>query len=206
MSGVAGLLLAAGASSRMGAPKQMLSAGGPSLLHRMVLTTLNSHLDLVVLVLGFEARKIREALPREIRDPRLRIVENPEYSRGISSSIIAGLSEVEALFDHVMIVLADMPYITSETINRLLRGYLASGLALGAIGRGKRRMHPVIIGRRFYPQLHRITGDCGARGLFQKFRQEVCIVEPDVGYRDTDIDTPEDYLAFRNSLEREKDP
>ena len=201
MTRVAGLLLAAGASTRMGTPKQMLPAGGISLLQRMVLTTLVSRLDPVVLVLGFGAQTIRKTLLSGIRDPKLRIVENPAYREGIGTSISAGLSHAEALCDHAMIVLADMPYITTETIDRLVEGYLASGLPLGAVGRGKKRLHPVIVGRRFFPRLHALTGDRGARDLFREYPHEVCIVEPDAGYRDTDIDTPEDYRAFTRSLE-----
>jgi CTP:molybdopterin cytidylyltransferase MocA len=167
----------------------------------MVLTTLRSRLDPVVLVLGFEAERIRKALLPEVRDPKLWIADNPDYRQGIGTSISIGLSRVEALCDHVMIILADMPYITTATIDRLREGYLASGLSLGAVGQGERRLHPVVVGRRHYPRLHLLTGDRGARDLFREYPEEVCLVEPDPSYRNADIDTPEDYRAFRRTLE-----
>jgi len=198
---VAGLLLAAGASTRMGTPKQILPAGDTLLLERVLAQSLHSKLDLVVLVLGFRAKQIRKKI-RIGRDlSKLEIVENREYEQGISSSILTGLSHVEKEHDHVMILLGDMPYITSGVINRLLAGYLDSGLPLGALKVRGKRSHPVIIGRPFFPALHRLTGDQGARHLFISHEDQVCLVEAGEDYKDTDIDTLEDYLQFKRSLE-----
>jgi molybdenum cofactor cytidylyltransferase len=197
---VAGLLLAAGTSSRMGTPKQLLQAGGKSLLGRTLSQALQSDLDLVALVLGFRAQEILENLEGDLKHPKLRVVENKSYGEGISTSIIAGLSAVEKDFDHVMIILADMPHVTSGLINLLIRRYVESRLPLGAIIANNRRSHPVVISRRFYEALHHLRGDTGARDLFVKHADQVCLVAPDEKYEDTDIDTPEDYLEFRKSL------
>jgi len=197
---VAGLLLAAGASTRMGRPKQLLPVRGLSLLDIVLGEVLNSDLDLAILVLGFQAQEIKEGLITDLHHPKLRIIENKNYKDGISSSIIAGLSEVEDVYDQVMIILADMPCTTSNLINLLLSQYLASPLPLGAIKLIKRRSHPVIIGRQFYDELHRLKGDVGARDLFVKYPAQVCLVGPEEDYDDTDIDTLEDYLEFKKSL------
>jgi len=198
---VAGLLLAAGASTRMGTPKQILPAGDALLLERVLAQSLRSKLDLVVLVLGFRAKEIRGKIRIGWDSSTLKIVENSAFKQGISTSILTGLSHVEKEFDHVMILLGDMPYITSEVINRLLFGYLDSGLPLGALKVRGKRSHPVIIGRPFFPALHRLTGDQGAKDLFISHGDQVCLVEAGEGYKDTDIDTVADYLEFKRSLE-----
>jgi len=198
---VAGLVLAAGASSRMGIPKQLLPAGDTLLLERVLAQALRSKLDLVVLVLGFKAREIRGKIRSGSLQSNLKIVENTDFKLGISSSIVAGLSHVEKNYAHVMILLGDMPYITSGVINRLVSGYLESGLPLGALKVRGKRSHPVIIGRPFFPALHRLTGDQGARDLFVSHKDQICLVYPGEDYDDMDIDTYEDYLKFKRPLE-----
>ena len=200
MSTVTGLVLAAGASTRMGRPKQLLPAGGRPLLHRVLEQALQSHLDSVFLILGFMAEEIKESLGPLHAHPKLRIFENRRYTEGISSSIITGLAGVGSSCDHVMIILGDMPFITAPLINLLLDHYLASGLPLGAVGGEKRRGHPVIIHRRFFHELRGLKGDVGARDLFSRYREQVCLVEPVENYSDMDIDTAEDYSAFIASL------
>ncbi len=198
---VAGLVLAAGASTRMGTPKQLLQAGHALLIERVLSQALESDLDRVILVLGYMAEEIRERIRFRKEPSRLEIVENSGYTQGISSSILSGLSRVEKDYNHVLILLGDMPHITSGVVNRLLAGYLASGLALGALKVEGRRSHPVVIGWPFFPALHQLTGDRGARDLFLRYSDQVCLVEPGEEYKDSDIDTYEEYLEFKKTLE-----
>jgi len=202
VSKVAGLVLAAGTSTRMGRPKQLLPVEGMSLLDLVLDEALGSELTLVVLVLGYKAQEIKGGLKIEIHHPKLKIIENRAYKDGISSSIIAGLSGVENEYDHCMMILADIPRITSKIINHLLHRYLASRLPLGAIKIENRRSHPVIFGRKLYPEIHQLQGDLGARDLFIKYRGHVCFVEPEEDYNDLDIDTLDDYLEFKKSLDQ----
>lgn len=190
---VAGLVLAAGASRRMGEPKQLLRMGDKSLLERILAEVLKSELDEVILVLGHRFREVREAVSRSLPNEKLRIVKNDRYREGMSTSIIAGLGAVEKDTRHVMIVLADMPNITALLINHLLKRYLASGKSLGAIQIQGRRSHPVILGRARFEALCKLEGDVGARGLFDSFRGDVCLVDAPQGFSDLDLDTPEDY-------------
>jgi len=198
---VAGLLLAAGTSARMGRPKQLLPVGGKRLLDIVLGETLRSDLDTVVLVLGHMADDITAGLSTDLHHPKLRIIENNRFREGISSSIIAGLSEVENACDHVMIILADMPHLTAGLINLLLYQYLESGLPLAGLKIENRRSHPVIISRKFYPDVHQLRGDVGARDLFLKYADQVCLVDAGESYDDMDIDTMADYLDLKKSFE-----
>jgi len=197
---IAGIVLAAGASSRMGRPKQLLPVRGKPLLACVVEEALCSDLDRVVLVLGHRSGEIRNALGAAIDHPKLRVVDNRRYREGISTSILSGLLVAE-MFDHVMILLGDMPCVDRHLINHLMRIYLESGLPLGAVQVQNRRSLPVIFSRACYPDLRRLSGDEGARRLFETYAGRVCLVQPDRSYTDRDIDTPEDYRRYRRELE-----
>lgn len=199
---VAGIVLAAGESTRMGRPKQLLPAGGGTLLERILDEALRSDLDEVILVLGHLFEDIRAVLGQVLEHPKLKVIENRQYKQGISSSIIAGLSEVEESHDHVMILLADMPHIDANLIDLLVRRYIDSRLPLGAIKLKTKRTHPVIFSRKLFHELHNLKGDVGARGLFKKYADQVCLVEPEGFYDDRDIDTLEDHTKYRKTFEK----
>jgi molybdenum cofactor cytidylyltransferase len=186
----------------MGRPKQLMPVSGLGLLDIVLGEALRSDLDLVTLVLGHQAREIKKALKSDLHHPKLTITLNNLYRDGISSSIRAGLSQVEAAYDHVMIILADLPRLSSEPINLLLHRYLASPLSLGALQIKGRRSHPVIIGRKFYPELRQLRGDLGARDLFLKYPEQALLVETGENYDDRDIDTMEDYFVLTKEAEK----
>jgi len=198
---IAGLILAAGASTRMGRPKQLLQFHGVTLLERILNEALKSELHKIILVLGHQSKEIKKVLGQTIVHKKLSVIENTRYKQGISSSIVTGLLAVEDNFDHVMILLADLPYVTSRLINLLIHRYLDSLQPIGAIQVKSKRSHPVIFGRPVYSELHKLQGDVGARALFQKYGDRACLVEPDFFYDDMDIDTKEDYAEFQRSLE-----
>jgi molybdenum cofactor cytidylyltransferase len=196
----AGIILAAGASVRMGSTKQLLPAGGGILLELALNAALESDLDKVILVLGHQAEEIQWALKQAFQHPKLEATMNSQYKQGISSSIRAGLSKAKN-FDHVMILLGDMPHIKSSLINILLHQYLDSRLPIGAIEVNAKRSHPVIFSRKLYAELERVRGDVGAKSLFEKYSDQLCLVEPEDYYDDRDIDTQKDFREFKDNLE-----
>lgn len=200
MRRVAGLVLAAGASRRLGTPKQLLPAGDACLLDLVVNEAIHSDLQRVYLVLGFQSERIRAQLRTDLRHPKLRIVENPAHEQGMSTSIIAGLSEAESLYEDIMILLADMPFINRGVINKLLYQYLQSGLPLAAVRIRGKRSHPVVLNRVFYGELHGLKGDVGAREFFMKYRDRVCFVDVEESSRVMDIDTMDDYLEYKKHI------
>lgn len=197
---VAAIVLAAGRSSRMGRTKQLLPFSDSILLWRVVEAALKARLGRVVVVLGYKSGEIKAALKERIDAcPRITVVCNPHFDRGMSSSIIAGLSAVEKSHDHVMILLADMPFIGTEVINLLLDHYLASDMPIGAIGVPEGIGHPVVFSRALYPELKQLQGDVGARRVVQRYPQRICLVKPTVPYDNSDIDTASDYAKARRT-------
>ena len=198
----AGIVLAAGESSRMGREKQLLTVGGETLLGRVLDACLASGLDEVVLVLGHEARRIRASLARFQDHPRLTIVVNPRHGEGMSTSLIAGLRAVEESCDRVMILLGDMPHVTPDVIDRLRLEAAASGCSLAAVSVRGRRAHPVVIGREHFEAVRSLAGDRGARDLFRGHADDLCLVDAGERYQPLDIDTPEEFERFRRSEAR----
>ena len=176
----AGIILAAGISTRLGRPKQLIRVGDDLLLGRVVQTALDSDLEQVVLVLGHMAAAIREELSqRQLDHPKLRVELNPRYEEGMSSSLQAGLRAVECQYPSIMVILGDMPLVQSDTINFLLNSFRGSDkLICAPVFQGKRGL-PVCFCKTLYPSLKRITGDIGARDILKKNIDTVLFVEVD---------------------------
>ncbi len=192
---IGGVVLAAGESRRMGEQKLLLPYRETTLIKWVLKQALDSSLDEVVLVLGHRANRIIETL-EDIKTnypEKLRIAINKDYKLGMSSSLKLGFELLKDKFMHIMVILGDMPCISSSIIDELIEGYLKSNLPLGAISHSGRRAHPVIISSRFYPLIQSLSGDTGARSIFENNEGYVCLVKPSLRYSPMDIDTLEDY-------------
>ncbi len=190
---VAGIVLAAGKSSRMGSTKQLLPFRGRTLLVHSLSQACHSNLAEVILVLGHQYEVIEKNVNSSLCHDKLRIVENKNYSKGLSTSIVAGLDVVENRYNHVMFLLADMPGVGTEMINLLMVRYLDSGLPVGAVSSGGKPVHPVIFNACLFPEIKQMTGDVGARSILKANCTRTCMVEPLEEYDSRDTDTPEDY-------------
>jgi molybdenum cofactor cytidylyltransferase len=197
---VAGVILAAGTSSRMGSPKQLLPIGKKPLLQMVLQEALESYLDRIVLVLGHKAEDIKTTLGQVLEHPKLITKVNHEYQKGMSTSILAGLREIESTHPFMMILLGDMPGITSRLINYFLRDFLDSGLPMGAFQVDNKRTHPVAFGKALYPQIHNLTGDIGARVLLEMYADRVCFIEQKEHYNVMDVDTHKDYEKLKERM------
>lgn len=177
---VAGLVLAAGAGTRLGTPKALLRIGDQTLAERAVGVLRDGGCDPVVIVVGAQPLALDSA----------HVVENPDWETGMGSSLRAGLavlSEVDA--DAVVVTLVDMPGVSAEAVRRVVT--LASPQALAMAGYGGRRGHPVLFGREHWAGIASMaTGDVGARAYLKT--REVRVVECEDVAGDEDIDTAED--------------
>ncbi len=187
----AGILLAAGMSRRFGKPKQLLPFQGNCMLAHVLETALASRLDTVVLVLGHEASEISGALGPTLKHPRVKVVVNPRYRKGLSTSLHTGLQEVRH-FPSVMFLLGDQPWMNTRVINMLLDRFQASEKPICVPVHAGKRGTPVLFTRTFYDRLMKIKGDMGAREIIASHREGVLQVEvPDPGVF-ADVDTPAD--------------
>jgi molybdenum cofactor cytidylyltransferase len=185
---VTGLVLAAGGSSRLGRPKQLLPYGSTTLLGHALDTARACAFDQLVCVLGGEADQIRAAVDLSGVD----LVENDRFGTGCSSSIAAALSVVDADATVLVLLLADQPGVTPETVAALLTGRGDAPLAACAYEDG--RGHPLAFARATFDDLAVLHGDKGVWKLLDRRAAQVADV-PIAACIPRDVDTWDDYRA-----------
>jgi molybdenum cofactor cytidylyltransferase len=197
----AGVILAAGESTRFGSPKQLLMLRGRLLLEWILDAAVASELDRVVLVLGSRRHEVLAALGAKAGHPKLQVVFNPHFQAGLSSSLVAGLQAVEREHPSVMFLLGDQPLLEADAINRLLAAFRRSKKPICAAACGGRRRNPVLFARSLYPSLLSLTGDTGAREVISARRHDLLTVEFDDERMFMDIDTAADADAMARLLD-----
>ena len=193
----AGLVLAAGESSRFGAPKQLIKVAGEPLLLRVVRAALASTLDKTLLVLGFRAEKIIRKLGDVLANPKLSVVTNENYQMGMATSIRLGIAEIDESFDAAMIILGDFPLLNPSIIDGVLRAYQASEKGICLPLRDGRWGHPICLSRRYFNALRQIEGDIGAREIIRKNWSDVYLFTAAEDGCFFDLDTKEDGERLR---------
>jgi len=197
----AGIILAAGAATRFGQPKQLLRLKDKYLIERVLDAALSSRLGRIVLVLGYARRKILQALGKKAQHAKLHIEVNPHYKKGQSHSLRVGLSAVRNDFPAVIFLLGDQPMLNTATINTLLERFWSADKDICVpLYRGQRK-NPVIFSRRFYGRLMEIRGDIGARQLIDDNPDQVLAIEIDDPLCFFDIDTPQDFENLKNQMD-----
>jgi molybdenum cofactor cytidylyltransferase len=189
------VILAAGASQRMGRPKQTLVLEeGVSLLRKTVDTALATSLRPVIVVVG--ANK-PEVVP-ELKGLPVTIVDNAFWKEGMSTSVrvgLAGLFMTQPKLDGVLMLVCDQPYLTPALLEQMVHTYQESGKKAVACRYQKQWGVPVLVGRDLLAELTHLTGEQGAKPLLKKHMKDVAFVDFDQGI--VDLDTPEDVERYR---------
>lgn len=188
MATVSAIILAAGESRRMGQLKQLLPLGDSTILERTIDKILGSTVNEVIVVLGHQAAEVRQ----KIAGRPIKIVVNPDYPKGMASSIAAGLKFVDSQAEAVMLVLGDQPYVDSLTINRLIDAFASHNKGIAIPTYQGQRGHPLIFSRKYDEPLARLSGDIGGREIISQHPEDVLEVAVNCPGVVTDIDTPPD--------------
>jgi molybdenum cofactor cytidylyltransferase len=197
----AGILLAAGESTRFGEPKQLLTLSGRFLIEWALAAALGSNLDHVVLVLGCEHERIRRCLGSSTAHPKCEILVNPDYRSGQSTSLQAGLLRIRHDFPSAMFLLGDQPLVDAALINLLLQRYAVSEKPICVPTHRGTRGNPTLFASRFYPKILKLAGDKGARDIIAAHPDQVLAVKIPDPRVFLDIDRREDIEKIAPLLE-----
>jgi molybdenum cofactor cytidylyltransferase len=184
----AAIILAAGASSRMGRPKPLLSLDGETFLDRLI-ARYSGICSPVTVVLGHDAGRIRAGIRQAAT---AKFVVNPLPERGMLSSLQCGLASLPDDVDAVLFTPADLPSILSSTIAAVA----ASDAAITIPRRGGRNGHPVRVSRTIAAELLSLPADAQARDVLHRHRPETLFLDVDDPGILYDVDTPADYEAL----------
>jgi molybdenum cofactor cytidylyltransferase len=194
---IAAIVLAAGASTRMGRQKLTLPmAGGRPLVRLAVEQVLAAGLDEVVVVVGGDA----EAVAAALATLPVRVVVNPRYAEGQSTSLRTGLDALRPGTDAAVVALGDQPLPDPDVIRRLVAAFRTTGRPIAVPVYRDGRGNPVLFGATLFGELRGVTGDQGGRGVIARDPARVVEVPVDMAMP-ADIDTPEDYEAARGAGE-----
>ena len=190
------VILAAGESSRMGTPKQLLVVDGQLLVLRAVEAALASAAWPVVVVLGAHAEKIRPLLARH---PVL-IAENSAWAEGMAASIRVGVTTLQQFsraLDAALVALCDQPAFSADVIAQLVAAQRTTGRSIVAARYHGRHGAPALFLQENFPALTALTGEEGARALLNGAASRVASV--DLPALALDLDTPADYAALQKT-------
>ncbi|HEY0557642.1 MAG TPA: nucleotidyltransferase family protein [Thermoanaerobaculia bacterium] len=193
---VAGILLAAGTSSRMGSNKMLFELEGESVLRRAARRALAAGLSPLVVVLGHEADKAK----RELDGLPCQWTLNPLYEQGINSSLKAGITAVRDLdAKAAMVMLADMPYVTTEMIAAMIARFRASVAPLAISDYAGVNAPPMVYDQSLFGELLAMEGEGCGRQVVKRHKGEAEVLPWPVAAL-ADLDVPEDYARVQGEL------
>lgn len=193
-SNIAIAILAAGASKRMGSPKQLLSWGESTLINHAITFSKNTKANKVIVILGANG----EAISMKIEDVDVSVVINNEWQKGLGKSIATAaqfILDLKQEVDGLLIVLADQPFVTSEYLDEMIAEFDKGLSKIVATSYDSKKIGvPALFGESFFTELSQLSGDEGAKSLIKKYDGFVKVQTPN--FNNFDIDTKADYEKF----------
>jgi len=187
-SGVSAILLAAGAGSRFGGGKLLAKLGGQPLIEATLENLRDAPVDETIVVVGADAERFREICERY----GVRALENEDWERGQSTSVLAGLRACGEEARAAVVLLGDQPLVGAGAVERLVAAFAEEAKVVVATYGGRRR-NPVLFSREIWPLLEaELAGDEGARSVLRRHPELVVEVQCDGVGDPADVDTRED--------------
>jgi molybdenum cofactor cytidylyltransferase len=193
---VAAIVLAAGGSARMGRNKLLFPLSGETVLRRAARQATAAGLDPVVVVLGHEAGRARA----ELAGLACRPVVNPHWAQGINGSLRTGLAALPAETTAAVVMLADMPFVTTEMLRTLVERWRDGTAPLVISEYDGVNAPPMLYGRALFPELLAMEGEGCGRQVVRRHREEAAVVAWPAAAL-ADLDVPEDYERVVNCSE-----
>jgi molybdenum cofactor cytidylyltransferase len=190
---VSGLVLAAGTSSRLGQPKQLLPFGPTTLLGHVVAEARSAHaLDERIVIIGAAAGAVR----RQVDFADVTVVENPEFGEGCAASYRTGLASIDARADAVAVLLGDQPGVEAAVIDTVVEAWRREPTPIACATYRGRPGHPLVFARALFPLLEALRGDKAAWKIIDAHPDWVRPVPIDRP-APADVNTWEAYQALR---------
>jgi molybdenum cofactor cytidylyltransferase len=193
------VILAAGGSSRLGQPKQLIKFQNKSLIQNIIDQSQAFTFASYVLVMGAHAAKIQKS----IEPGNFNVIINENWAEGIASSIRKGVKyslEIDPELEHILFLLSDQPFVTSELIHELVKTHRQQEKEITGCKYQDTVGVPAIFTKRLFQELSMLRGDRGARVLIKKYPDTLAVVPFDLG--SIDVDIPEDYNKLINFSEK----
>jgi molybdenum cofactor cytidylyltransferase len=190
------VILAGGASTRLGKPKQLLQYHGKTLLNHAVNEAINAKADAVVVILGKNA----DLFEGEIDKEQVLVVINKDWEEGMASSVRLGLDtllKIKPYIDAVIFMVCDQPYVSSSVLNELITRQQKTTKQIVTCNYGESIGPPALFHKKYFRELAKLNGDVGAKNIIQQNINDVATIPFPEGK--IDIDTEDDYDALKKS-------
>lgn len=195
---IAGIVLAAGASTRLGQAKQLLKYQGKTLLARTISALQAAECAPLVVVIGAREAEIRDTLDALPYRASLQVIHHPGWAEGMGSSIAAGAQALPEVLHGVVLSVCDQPALDAAVLRRLRAEINGDPAQILVSAYGTSHGPPVYFGANYLPELAQLSGQAGAKSILLRYAEQVINIPfPDGAW---DVDTPADCARLKSTV------